>query len=86
MHTIDLLEQALDAARRLGYTVRLEWLDGQRAGACELRGKRYLFLDLAQGPMEQLDLVLEALRRDARLPDLLLHHDLRDRIALRKSA
>lgn len=86
MHTVDLLEQALDVARRLGYRVRLEWLDGQTGGACELCGKRFLFLDLAQGPAEQLELVLDALCREDHLPELPMHRDLRQRITERKAA
>lgn len=61
MHTIELLEQALDAATRAGWVVRHEWLNGAAAGACEIKGRRYLFVDLALSPREQLDQVLDAL-------------------------
>jgi len=72
MHTVEMLEQALAVAKQLGYSVRVESLAG-RSGACELKGKKFLFLDLELSPAEQLELVLEALKheplRDANLPE-----------------
>jgi len=64
MHTVDLLERALALAERLGYRVRQEWLGGSGGGACELRGQKWLFIDLAVGPEEHLAMVLDALRVD----------------------
>ena len=64
MHTVEMLEQALDLAVRLGYTVRQEWLAGSGGGGCELKGRKLFFLDLDLGPDEQLEQVLEALRRE----------------------
>jgi hypothetical protein len=63
MNTIEQLEAALAVARRLGYEVRLERLDGPDGGACEVRGRKQLFVDLNSPPREQLETVLEALRR-----------------------
>lgn len=62
MHTVELLEEALRHATAAGFSVRQDWLAGAAAGACELKGRRYLFLDLGMSPAEQLELVLEALR------------------------
>ncbi|MBL9094315.1 MAG: hypothetical protein JNL96_24050 [Planctomycetaceae bacterium] len=71
MHTVDLLEAAIAAVKKLGYRVRLEALDeGATAGVCEFAGKRWLFLDAKQGPLDQLHQVLDVLRtvpRDDRL-------------------
>ncbi len=64
MHTVDLLEQSLEQATRLGYRVRREWLGGVGGGACELKGQKILFLDLAQGPLEHLEQVREAIQRE----------------------
>jgi hypothetical protein len=86
MHTVELLGQALDLARRLGYEIRQEWLDGDGGGGCILRGRKILFLDLALGPDEQLDQVLDALRHDADAPGLPMLCALRDLLAVRKSA
>ncbi len=61
MHTIELLEQAITAAAESGCEVRQEWLNGAAAGACEIKGRRLIFLDLALSPREQLDQVLDAL-------------------------
>lgn len=63
MHTVELLEQAVALAEERGFVVRQDWLGGSTAGACEFKGRRWLLIDLAQSPREQLDLVLEALRQ-----------------------
>jgi hypothetical protein len=62
MHTVELLNEAVEAARRLGYEVRQDWLGGDGGGHCLVRGRKWLLLDLAQGADEQLDVVTEALR------------------------
>lgn len=62
MHTVELLEHALRAARKAGYQLREEWLGGSGGGACILRGKKQLFLDLAQSPSEHLAHAIAALR------------------------
>ena len=64
MHTVEMLEQALDLAARLGYTVRQECLAGSGGGGCELKGRKLFFLDLDLGPDEQFEQVLDALRRE----------------------
>lgn len=73
MHTIELLEQALAAATEAGWVVRHEWLNGAAAGACEIKGRRHVFVDLALSPREQLDQVLGAMAQ-ANLPQPLLAH------------
>ncbi len=61
MHTVELLEQALAAARQMGFDVREEYLGGSGGGSCLLRGRKCLFVDLALTPNEQLDQVLSAI-------------------------
>ena len=61
MHTVELLEQAIALAAQCGIAVRQDWLLGSAAGVCEFKGRRWLFVDLAQSPREQLDQVLDAL-------------------------
>lgn len=63
MHTVELLEEAIRAAETLGYQVRQEWLEGA-AGDCVIKGRKWLFLDLAQSVPERLQLVLAALIRE----------------------
>jgi len=67
MHTAQLLSQAIDTARRAGYQVREESLDGAGGGHCLIRGKKCLLLDLTQSHREQLDDVLDALRTEPNL-------------------
>ena len=64
MHTIELLEQACAYAERLGYGIRQEILGGCGGGACEVAGKKWIFIDLSLTPHEQLDQLAEALRSD----------------------
>jgi hypothetical protein len=65
MTTVELLDQALGLARRSGYKVRQEWLEGCPGGACVIRGQKWLFLDPTQSPREQLEAVLNALWADS---------------------
>jgi hypothetical protein len=86
MHTVEMLEQAVDLAMRLGYTVRQEWLAGSGGGGCELRGRKLFFLDLDLAPDEQLEQVLETLRREPDAVTLPMPHELRDLLKVRKIA
>jgi hypothetical protein len=86
MHTVEMLEHGLDLASRLGYQIRQEYLGGNGGGGCVLRGKKIFFLDLALDPAEQLDQVIETLRHDADAPQLPMPHQLRELLAVRKSA
>ncbi|HRE99660.1 MAG TPA: hypothetical protein PLI18_04020 [Pirellulaceae bacterium] len=61
MHTLDLMEQAVEAARAMGYGVRREWLGGASGGRCEFGGRRWIFLDLSLNQLEQLDQLRDAL-------------------------
>lgn len=68
MHsTVELLEAALQLSQRLGYTIRHEFLGGSGGGGCELRGRKYLFVDLALHVSEQLEQVCQALAEDPQL-------------------
>lgn len=96
MHTVDLLDQAIALAGRLGYRVRQEWLGGSGGGGCEIRGEKWLFVDLAQTPAEQFTQVLEALRTEslpavcetdgAEVASIPISQELRRALVLRKSA
>jgi hypothetical protein len=61
MHRVERLERLLEEAARRGYVVRLEWLGGRGGGACEIAGRKHLFVDLALSTAEQLDQICEAL-------------------------
>jgi len=86
MHTVDLLERAIALAERVGYRVRQEWLGGSGGGGCEIRGQKWLFIDLAVGPEEHLAAVLDALRGDPQVVALTPEPELRQALGLRKSA
>ncbi len=86
MHTVELLEQALDLTVRLGYVVRQEWLAGCGGGGCELKGRKLFFLDLDLGPDEQLEQVLTTLRRVPAAGSLPMPDELRKLLNLRKIA
>lgn len=64
MHTVEMLDEAIRVAERMGYQIRQEWLGGTGGGACEFGGRRWLFVDLALNAVEQLDQVTGALRDD----------------------
>ena len=86
MHTVELLQQALDLTGRLGYEIRQEWLDGSGSGGCLLNGKKVFFLDLALGPSDQLEGVIDTLRREPDAINLPVPQELRDLLRVRKSA
>jgi hypothetical protein len=85
MHTVQLLNEALDAARRLGFDVRQDWLGGNGGGHCMVRGRRMLLLDVAQSPDEQLEIVAEALRCE-KIASLKISRGLAERITGRTAA
>lgn len=62
MHTIDLLEEALQLASESGWELRHEWLGGLRGGACRLGHIRLLFIDQSLSVEEQLDQLLQGMR------------------------
>ncbi|MFH1924317.1 MAG: hypothetical protein ABIP48_31075 [Planctomycetota bacterium] len=86
MHTVELLEEAIALAEKAGYQVRQEWLGGNGGGDCEIKGQRWIFLDLAVGPLDHLELVLQVLQREPNAVSMRMPHELRDLLALRKSA
>jgi hypothetical protein len=86
MHTADLLDHALRAAERLGYRIRQEWLGGNGGGDCEIQGQKWIFVDLALSPHDQLQLVVEVLRREPRAATLDLTPSLKRLIPDKKAA
>jgi len=86
MHTVELLEQMLATADRLGYGVRHEWLGGSGGGVCEYGGRKWLFVDLALNAVEQLDQVTEALRNDPGVHVIELAAPLQEALEIRRAA
>ena len=86
MHTVELLEQATSLAEDLGYGVRYEWLGGASAGACEIAGKKWIFIDLALSVVEQLEQVTKALRSDPGIYMLTLNAEMAALLDVRGAA
>jgi len=78
MHTVEMLEQALSLVAQLGYQVRQESLGGAGGGECEVKGRKIYFLDLDLGPDEQLEQLLEMLRREPEAAGLPISSAMRD--------
>jgi hypothetical protein len=86
MHTVELLQQALDAVQRLGYEVRQDWLGGNGGGHCLVRGRKWLLLDIAQSADEQLSVVVEALRDEPTASRVVRSPELAQLLELRAAA
>lgn len=63
MHSVDILEDALRLAMNSGVEVRQEWLNEKGGGLCRIGKRRVLFVDLSLTASEQLEQVLQNLRR-----------------------
>jgi hypothetical protein len=86
MHTVELLREAVEAARRLGYEVRQDWLGGDGGGHCIVRGRKWLLLDVAQTADEQLDVVTDALRSESGASGHVKSGELAKRLLARSAA
>jgi hypothetical protein len=86
MHTVELLEQAQEVAEDLGYRVRHEWLGGNGGGACEFAGAKWIFVDLALNPVEQLHQIAQALRADPAIYLTTLSPELQHLLEIRRVA
>jgi hypothetical protein len=86
MHTVELLEEAIDLAKQWGFAVREEWLDGARAGVCQFKGRTWIFIDLSLAPQEQLSNVLAALRSVPNPPQSMLSPALEKILTIPKAA
>ena len=80
-HSVLLLHEALDVVRRLGYHVRAEATPSGASGACLFRGEKWLFLDMAEGPVEQLATVCDVLRREDAVTQTALSEPLRRKLS-----
>ncbi len=86
MHTVELLEQAVTVAERLGYGIRYEWLGGQGCSACEFGGRKWMFIDLAVSTTEQLEQIAEALQADPGVHLLPLNAPLQELLTKHRAA
>ena len=86
MHTVELLDEAVRVAQRLGYGIRHEWLGGSTGGGCEIAGKKWMFVDLALSPLEQLDQIAQSLKFDPQVHAIDMSAQLRGLMQVRKCA
>ena len=86
MHTVELLNEAVETARRLGYEVRQDWLGGNGGGHCLVRGRKWLLLDVAQTVDEQLEVVADALRGESGAKQAVKSQELAKRLSVRSAA
>jgi len=85
MHCVELLAEAIALANRLGYHVRQEWV-GSGGGVCEVRGERWLFIDLSQSVWEQLDTVRAVLDKEPELHKFTVSPQMRQLFEMRRAA
>ena len=86
MHTVELLEEAIELAERAGFQVRSEWLAGRGTGWYELKGEKWLILDLSETPREQLERVTQCLRAHPQAISASMSPSLRHALDVRKAA
>lgn len=86
MNSLQLLADALDVARQLGFEIREEPLGEGKSGACRIRGRKLLLLDSQLGPRERLERVLDAIRDAVGLEHLSVRPALKHLLARAKPA
>ena len=86
MHNVELLEQALEIARQLGFLVREEYVGDIDGGSCVVRGQKMLFLDPQLNIPDRLRIVCEALAAEEQLNPAALPPPLAERMGIRKAA
>lgn len=82
MHLVDAMDKVLRLAKQAGYRIRQEWLGGSGGGGCEIRGQKFLFLDISLAPAEQFEQAVETLKNDANLTENVIPVDLRPLFAV----
>ena len=86
MHHLELLEQALSVARKLGFLVREEYVGDIDGGSCVVRGQKMLFLDPQLSIPDRLVIVCEALAAEEQLDRSNLPDELAQRLIVRRAA
>jgi hypothetical protein len=86
MHTVEMLNEAVQAARNLGYEVRQDWLGGNGGGHCLVRGRKWILLDMAQSADERLSVVAEALRGEKGAVAVVKSPEVVQRLNVRRAA
>jgi hypothetical protein len=61
-------------------------MGGATGGECEIAGRKWLFIDLALNPIERLEQVAEALKRDPRIHGAVVSPELQTLLCLKRVA
>jgi hypothetical protein len=86
MNNAALLAEGLELARQFGFQIREEDLDGAGGGHCSFAGKKWLLLDVAQSPQEQLADVADALRNEPNIVRCTMSHALAAKLQTKMAA
>ena len=63
-NSVELLEHAIIYAKKKGFRIRTEALDGTASGFCLVQGTPNIFLDQASTADQQLVEIMKVLQRD----------------------
>ena len=86
MHTVELYESAKSFAESIGYQVREENLGGVGGGACEVAGKKCLFVDITLSSVDQFDELIAAISNDPATYTAEIPGELRSYFAMARAA
>jgi hypothetical protein len=86
MHTVELIDEAIRIAMACGFSVRQEWLGGAMAGACQFKGRRWVFVDLALTPGEQLEQLVSAIAAEPQVAEIAVSQQMQRMLNLRRAA
>ena len=86
MNHVHQLDEWIEVAQKLGYHIRYDYFGGTGGGVCQYGGKKWLFIDLALPPQEQLDLISTTLNADPLLDTVKISSRLREEISHRRVA
>lgn len=78
MRQVELLDQAFDAIKQMGFEIREETVGGNGGGVCVVPGHKWFFVDPLLGIREQLELAADALRTECRARRDQMPAELRD--------
>lgn len=86
MGTVELYASVKRFAEELGYQVREENLGGVGGGACEVAGRKCLFVDIAFSSAQQLDEMIESLQRQPEIYSVAIPSELQPLFGIRRAA
>ena len=86
MGTVELYASVKRFAEELGYQVREENLGGVGGGACEVAGRKCLFVDITQSSAEQLGEMVDALQQQSEIYAVSMPPELQALFGIRRAA